>query len=196
MNLGSKHEEPVKEDHTVYASKVEITPQTRAIVNESISSKKRKKLREQAVIDLINSKPAGTKLTYPDFMQVTNLEHGSTGKFLANMVEEGKIGRIMLGPIAKNGFSYYVAVKGKKLEQPTMAPTHTAAKESAVEQVQPISEEPIKETNHINVSHISELQIASALVEKYAKDYYWETTSNDIKGFVKWMDERANAHKE
>lgn len=74
----------------MFASKVTIDP--RLTQYSKLSLVKRKKLRKQAIIDLIKSKPYGTFINIEEFKQITQLNANSAVyNILREMRKEGKL---------------------------------------------------------------------------------------------------------
>ena len=151
------------------ASQVTISPDTLRF--KPMSKGKRTKLRRQAVIDLIKSKPYGTPIILAEFSAVTQLKGTAAAWGLVKtMLKHGTISRDEVGP-KKYAYRVNGSVRTTKLLPPPAQPTA------------PTTE--IKPTLDLN-------KLAYRTLVEVAKEYYWETASNDLHGFVEWLGKKEN----
>lgn len=144
------------------ASKLTIDPDKLRF--QKMSHKKRSELRRKNMLDLINSKPAGTALSLQEFEAVTRTSSANVHAVIQHMVKEGVVTKTLVEG-TKNRYCYSVVaavtVKApKEVPQPAITETTAAATE----------------------------QFPAMTLGDYARDYAWESNDDSLRGFVKWMD--------
>lgn len=148
------------------ASKLTIDPDKLRF--EKMTHAKRSKLRRQNVIDLINSKPYGTPITMREFVDVTQTT--SVQGLLKTMIKKGVITK---QPITHRKIAYSVNGAPKTIKPPVELVVAT-----------PPPAEHQGTTNRLGRGTVYQS------VQDYAKDFYWETSSTDLREFIKWMDHK------
>lgn len=143
------------------ASKLTISPERLRF--DPMTKGKRAKLRHQNILDLINSKPAGTPISLLDFTRVTGSKDATVHAMLKTMIKWGVIIRV---PSEGNNRSYCYTVVGKAVTkaQAQPAPVDTRG-----------DDEPKRAQ-------------ATKTITEYAKEFVWESNSDSLRDFVKWMD--------
>lgn len=174
---------PKREDKEVVpieASKVTVNPVTYE-KQKVLTNKQRRKLRQRKVIELIQDTPAGQYLTATAFAEATGIDYFSVNKFINRMLRDGLIAR----EGHPKAYTYFIPVKGKKISKPIV----DKASEVAQELVVPTTEVPHYE-RHLSpvMTELTEQDIKAKIVADMAKAYYWETTDNSLRGFVKWAE--------
>lgn len=141
------------------ASKLTIDPEKLRF--QKMMPGKRAQLRRKNMIDLINSKPAGTPLRLEEFEAVTRTSSANVHSVIQNMVKDGVITKTLVEG-TKNRYCYSV-VSNVKVKQPKLPAV------------------PITETAPVQ-------QFPAQTIEDYAREYSWEANNDSLRGFVKWMD--------
>lgn len=209
---------PQHETNVMEATRVVITEETRAAMRKEyplkMNQKKRRQLREKAMLDLVKSKPNGEPISYNQISMATGVPRTSVSFFVTKMEERGKIVRERTG----HGTAYYEGggkPKVNKSYEPKPTPPFKSIIPEPKEEPEVTTLAAENQNMHIEIpqatevastkpkpkledkpvvaelSPISQAQIASDLVATYAKDFYWETTSNSMHEFVTWMEEKA-----
>lgn len=153
------------------ASKVKISNETRrALLNPVLGKKQKQALRLGRVIEKIRSTPGGS-LTKQELLAVAGYDPNSGSQsykngiaYISNLVKRGILTHNNTRAYRKN----WTVMSDVTIKTP---PKQVA--QSVVKPQQPTGQEIADGV--------------SKLVSNLAKDFYWETGSNDLKEFVKFL---------
>jgi hypothetical protein len=124
------------------------------------SGKKKVQLREEAIKNLIKSKPAGTVLKVKDFQKVTLVENaGTVHAILKRLLVRGDIDRFRPNPLKKIQFAYTVMDEVKVKTPPVIR---------------------ARDMNPITFSHED--------IERKAQEFLWEVDDVDRPTLKKFLD--------
>lgn len=142
-------------------SKLTISAET---LNGPLMTKARKKkLREQIVMEYIQSKPAGARIITDEFKNICRFKHnGQTHNFINGMVKKGLINKDLLDGSRGRRYSYSVRT--------TKSPRPNTVVEKAITLGQEIEKHKAKEEN-------------MDIVAK-AKQFAWERNSDSLRDFI------------
>lgn len=153
-------------------SKVTISPITKQL--NSLTPIKRKQLRREAIMNYINSKPAGTPITTRDLQTAAQISAYPTAySFIRAMISDGHIGRTQIGNSRK--YEYYVRETD----------TYTLDKPDKV----------IKTPLTTTYQYEPDEEVTEAEVQKAPSDdlkdqairFAWEHDSDSLREFIKWI---------
>lgn len=152
------------------ASKVTIMPDT--FKRNRVSKNQAAHLKRQKVKELIASRPYMSYIPIQDFMDFTGVKYnGNMSDILRRMVEAGTVVREQIGGTAKQPrWGYALAGQVKK----TMVRGDIPGQVYTI----PRPDKPTPPYTRPNATDILKL----------AKDFVWETGSNDLKEFVDWCE--------
>jgi hypothetical protein len=153
------------------ASKVSINPNF--IKFENMSPGKRAQLRRQNIIDLIRSKAAGTFIPMSEFQAVTQHKKASGAwSLIQGMIKAKIISRVPIDG-TYNKYSYVVNedVKTIKSAVTSAAPTEMPSSMTA-------------STSRTRTT----VETPQKSLTSYAREFAWESNSDSLRDFIKWMD--------
>lgn len=152
------------------ASKVSINPDF--IRFEKMPRGKKTALRRQNVIDLIKSKPLGTPIVLSEFQAVTgHTTETSAWALIKTMIKKKKISRVAVeGRV--NKFCYVVN------DAKTVKPAAIAAPPHATPEKPAETAAPRARTTEMPAKNLT----------SYAREFAWESNSDSLRDFIKWMD--------
>ena len=162
------------------ASKITLTHETKKQMYNEMPVKKRRELRRKAIIDYIDSQPAGTPISAKTFQAVGGFySDANAHAFLIKMIRDGLIKKV---PIESSNKVSWVTKTGMKI-----------IKEAA--KAKEVSVPPVPMTMPIVPFGESRVHLATAInpneLEKAARQYSWQNQeqNNDLRAFVQWMKE-------
>jgi hypothetical protein len=129
--------------------------------------------RRQKIIDYIRSKPAGTIITYTDFMEATGSEsYGTIGSTIKSMLHNDMIRRYG----EAGGYTYAVV--------------EDASTVAIVNKLKPANKPKKAKKNTVKAKVIPEPKPTD--IEALAMKYGWENPdrNNDLRAFVAWHKEQ------
>ncbi len=140
----------------VQATNVKISEQT--LFKNKMTGKRKTALRRKLVLELIESKPAGTPITMREFKAVGYFStEANTHSFVQRMIRDGIVAR-------------YDTEKPRK---------HTYASLGKIKTIKPTPEGDV-------VTQQPKDKVLS--LTAYAKQFSWENNTDSLRGFVQWMD--------
>lgn len=139
------------------ASKVEVNPDL--IKFKPLSRKKKAALREQRIIELIESRPFMSRIKGEDFAVVTEMSTQNTWNMINRMVKKHKIVKHSL---TLRTFAFTVESKSN-IVKPANPPIEVRANTASTGG-------------------------GTAQLATYAKEFAWSTNSDSLREFVAYMD--------
>lgn len=164
------------------ASKISVNPEL--LKFRPLTQIQQRKIREQRIIELIRSKPAGTKIKLRDFAAVIELTPDSTRRLIYRMIERKKLSQFPVTGQARKSYTVLADIKVQKV-QPSAA-------------VLPDSRDMKAENFKLRfppaVERVSALQPRpttppDTLVQD-AKEFSWQFNSDSLREFVAWAQSR------
>jgi len=163
----------------MYASRVKISQETRSKLNNPVlDSRKKSELRVRLVLDKINNNP-GVRFTKQELLATagynpsTNTQNYQTGlAFIRNMEKRGLIAHNNTRTFRKHWFV---------LSEATIKTTPKQVAKSILAKSQ-LAEKPVVEEVDIKKG-------VQEIVTRPAKDFVWETNSDSLHEFVKYLQD-------
>lgn len=160
------------------ASKVSLNPKLLAEAERNLTFKQKRALKEQKVLDLIRSRPAGSRIGLRDFARVLMTSEPSAHEFIKGMVKRGKISKHNLSPKT----FYYAILDDAKTVTPTEEKPIEEPKAELTSNPNAAPTPPMPSSHHLDID-----------IERKAMQYSWETPddNNNLRGFIEWYKKNA-----
>lgn len=146
------------------ASKVHLSAETLQAMNRPMTSDQRYALRRQRAIDFIKSKPTGTKLSIGDICRAAGVYPSSSQNFFMNKMKAD--GTLTQHKNLDDLFGSWTVNEDVKTSlMPSLSSDFKAPRSLTLDP-------PPQEKDIVGL----------------AKDYYWQTSSDSLREFIKWLD--------
>jgi hypothetical protein len=174
------------------ATRVSVDPRKIAYYEKGLTDEKRRKIEEDKIIEIIKSKPAGTRIRLREFGAVLNIERdGLVDWRIQQSIKRGTIGRNLIGAHRVGGYYYWVnSAATKKLNLKQYQPK----KESKPKVNEAIIEAPmqpelpmIEKQSPTKVETPMPVLTSNDDIIAKAKDYAWQYNSDSLRDFIKWL---------
>jgi hypothetical protein len=165
------------------ASRVQIRPESINYYNGKLSSDHRRRLKEAAAIDLINSKPAGTRIKLSEFGHAMHTGHdNNTDSIIKSMLQKRIIGRTEIEGSYKK-YSYWVnAARTVKAANKVLG--KGAPKKEIKEAAAPV---PTPAPAPV-IAAPAPPPLESPDIPQLAKEFSWNYNTDSLREFIKWME--------
>lgn len=154
-----------------------ITVSQKTLESSSLKRGDKTRIRKQLALDYISRKPYSSPINLHDLGAELGTSSANAWTILQTLVKEGKLVKQDSG-LRK----VYLLVGPVRTKQLAKAPTTTVDKEPTP----PPALEPTGPDLRA-VRYAQQLDAGMAMMQ-FAKDFYWETTSNNLHEFVEWLE--------
>lgn len=164
------------------ASKISVNPEL--LKFRPLTLMQQRKIREQRIIELIRSKPAGTKIKLRDFAAVIEMTPDSTARLIHKMIERKKLSQFPATGQARKSYTVLADVKVQKAGPPAavLPDSRDMKAENFKLRFPPVVE-------RIPTPQPRPTTPPNTLVQD-AKEFSWQFNSDSLREFVAWAQSK------
>lgn len=185
-------------------ARVSVSPKTIEEAEKPLGQKEKSRLIQQRVVDLIKSKPYGTKITLREVVQELGWKSknpSGADSLMKRLIKKGVISRHPINPMApKVGYFYTVdspvhVIKASKSDETLETIKATKPKPQPIGALKELAAKLEPTAEPVAVQTDASLDVARVTapgqsIKQQAMQFAWAypEAHNDLREFIKWLD--------